>query len=138
MVMFVHRPGGLPQISAQLEVRRPVREPLREVLALIAAHPDADLSVPALAGRCAMTVRTFSRAFRQETGTTPAAFVQASRVEAARRLIETSDSTFEAIARDCGFGTVETMHRTFKRTLATTPGRFRPRREHAHAVPAAP
>jgi transcriptional regulator GlxA family with amidase domain len=138
MVMFVHRPGGLPQISAQLEVRRPVREPLREILALIAAHPDADLSVPALADRCAMTVRTFSRAFRQETGTTPAAFVQASRVEAARRLIETSDSTFEDIARACGFGTVETMHRTFRRTLATTPGRFRPRREHAHAGPAVP
>jgi transcriptional regulator GlxA family with amidase domain len=137
MVMFVHRPGGLPQISAQLAVHRPVREPLREILALIAAHPDADLSVPALARRCGMSVRTFSRAFRHETGTTPAAFVQASRVEAARRLIEASDSTFEHIARACGFGSVETMHRTFQRTLGTSPGRFRPRRQRAGAEPAA-
>ena len=43
MVMFVHRPSGFPQISAQLAVRRPHHEPLRDVLALIAEHPDADL-----------------------------------------------------------------------------------------------
>jgi transcriptional regulator GlxA family with amidase domain len=97
--------------------------------AYIAERPDDDLSVPALARRCAMSVRTFSRTFRHETGTTPAAFVQASRVEAARRLIETTDATFEDIARACGFGTVETMHRSFRRTLGTTPGRFRPRRQ---------
>jgi transcriptional regulator GlxA family with amidase domain len=129
LVMFVHRPGGFPQISAQLAVRRPRQEPLRDVLALIAEHPDADLSVPSLARRCAMSVRTFSRVFRQETGSTPGAFVQASRVEMARRLIETSESTFEDIARSCGFGTVETMYRTFQRTLGTTPGRFRPEHE---------
>jgi transcriptional regulator GlxA family with amidase domain len=129
LVMFVHRPSGTPQISAQMAVRRPVREPIREVLAFITEHPDADLSIPALARRCAKSVRSFSRTFRQETGTTPAAFVQASRVEAARRLIETSDATFEDIARACGFGTVETMHRAFRRTLETTPGQFRPRQE---------
>lgn len=131
LVMFVHRPGGLPQISAQLAVTRPVREPLRDTLSLIAAQPDADLSVPALARRCGMSVRTFSRAFRDETGTTPAAFVQASRVEAARRLIEVSDSRFEDIARACGFGSVETMHRAFQRTLGMSPGQFRPRRQRA-------
>lgn len=128
LVMFVHRPGGFPQISAQLAVRRPRQVPLRDVLALIAEHPDADLSVPALARRCAMSVRTFSRVFRQATGSTPGAFVQASRVEMARRLIETSESSFEDIARTCGLGTVETMYRAFRRTLGTTPGRFR--REH--------
>jgi transcriptional regulator GlxA family with amidase domain len=134
MVMFLHRPSGFPQISAQLAVRRPLHEPLRNVLALIAEHPDADLSVPALARRCAMSVRAFSRAFHQETGITPGAFVQASRVQMARRLIETSDATFEDIAHACGFGTVETMHRTFQRTLGTTPGRFRPRREPSHST----
>jgi transcriptional regulator GlxA family with amidase domain len=133
LVMFVQRPSRSPQISAQLTVRRPAREPIRDVLAFIAERPDVDLSVPALARRCAMSVRTFSRTFRHETGTTPAAFVQASRVEAARRLIETSDATFEDIARVCGFTTVETMHRSFRRTLGTTPGRFRPRRDRTGA-----
>jgi len=125
MVMFVHRPSGSSQISVQLAVRRPRRAPLRDVLAFVAEHPDADLSVPALARRCAMSVRTFSRVFRQETGTTPAAFVQASRVETARRLIETSDAIFEDVARTCGFGTVETMHRAFQRTIGITPGQLR-------------
>jgi transcriptional regulator GlxA family with amidase domain len=129
MVMFVHRPSGFPQISAQLAVRRPRQEPLRDVLAFIAEHPDADLSVPALARRCAMSVRTFSRVFHQETGTTPGAFVQTSRVQTAQRLIETSGATFEDIARSCGFGTVETMYRTFQRALGTTPGRHRHNRE---------
>jgi transcriptional regulator GlxA family with amidase domain len=138
MVMFVHRPSGFPQISSQLAVRRPVREPLRDVLAFIAECPDADLSVPALARRCAMSVRTFSRAFRVETGTTPAAFVRTSRVETARRLVETSDATFEDIARSCGFGTVETMHRTFQRTIGMSPGRFRPRREPTRAESVGP
>jgi transcriptional regulator GlxA family with amidase domain len=136
MVMFVHRPSGFPQISAQLAVRRPHHEPLRDVLALIAEHPDSDLSVPALARRCAMSVRTFSRAFCRETGTTPGAFVQTSRVQTAQRLIETGDATFEDIARTCGFGTVETMYRSFQRTLGTTPGRFRPTRtEPGRATP---
>ncbi|MHA6632074.1 GlxA family transcriptional regulator [Pseudonocardia sichuanensis] len=125
MVMFVHRPSGFPQISAQLGVRRPLSDPLCDVLAFIAEHPDADLSVPALAHRCTMSVRTFSRLFHRETGTTPAAFVQASRVQTARRLIQTSDAPFGDIARTCGFGTVETMYRTFHRTLGITPGRFR-------------
>ena len=131
LVVFVHRPGQFPQISAQLAVKRPVREPFREILALIAAHPDADLSVPTLARRCAMSVRNFSRAFRQGTGTTPALFVQASRIEAAKRLIQTSDTSFDDIARTCGFGTVETMHRAFQRVAGTTPGQFRPRRRQS-------
>ena len=129
MVIYVHRPSGFPQISAQLAVRRPLQAPLRDVLALIAEHPDADLSVPALAHRCAMSVRTFGRVFHRETGTTPAAFVQASRLQTAQRLIMTSDATFEDVARTCGFGTVETMYRTFQRVLGTTPGRIRGRRE---------
>jgi transcriptional regulator GlxA family with amidase domain len=131
MVVFVRRSGGSPQISAQLAVRRPLHEPLRDVLAFIVEHPDADLSVPALARRCAMSARTFSRIFHRETGTTPGAFVQVSRIQTAQRLIETSDSTLEDIARACGFGTVETMYRTFRRALGTTPGQLRDGREGA-------
>jgi transcriptional regulator GlxA family with amidase domain len=58
-------------------------------------------------------------------GTTPAAFVQASRVESARRLLETTGQGTAEIARACGFGTVETMHRAFRRTVHTTPGQYR-------------
>ena len=125
LVVFAQRPGGQSQFSAQLAVRRAEREPLRQTVAFVAEHPEADLSVPALARRAAMSVRTFARAFRHEVGTTPAVFVQRSRVEAARRLLEATDRTVEDVARACGFGTVETMHRAFQRTLRTTPGQYR-------------
>jgi transcriptional regulator GlxA family with amidase domain len=132
LVLFTHRPGGQSQFSAQLAVRRAEREPLRDALAFVAEHPEADLSVPALARRAAMSVRTFARAFSREVGTTPAVFVQRSRVEAARRLLETTDRTVDDIARACGFGTVETMHRAFQRVVRTTPVQYR----RLFAVPA--
>jgi transcriptional regulator GlxA family with amidase domain len=125
LVLFTQRSGGQSQFSTQLTVRRADREPLRDVLAHIAEHLDADLSVPALARRATMSPRTFARTFRAEVGTTPAAFVRASRVEAARRLLEGSDTGMADIARRCGFGTVETMHRAFRRTVNTTPGAYR-------------
>jgi transcriptional regulator GlxA family with amidase domain len=125
LVLFTQRPGGQSQFSTQLTVRRAEREPLREVLAHIAEHLDGDLSVPALARRATMSPRTFARTFRAEVGTTPAAFVRASRVEAARRLLESGDAGMADVARRCGFGTVETMHRAFRRTVNTTPGAYR-------------
>jgi transcriptional regulator GlxA family with amidase domain len=125
LVLFAQRSGGQSQFSAHLAVNRTEREPLREVLAHIAEHPEADLSVPALARRATMSPRTFARTFRAEVGTTPAAFVQASRVEAARRLLESTGQSTAEIARACGFGTVETMHRAFRRTVHTTPGQYR-------------
>jgi transcriptional regulator GlxA family with amidase domain len=95
------------------------------VLTYIADNLAADLSVPALARLAAMSPRTFARTFRAECGITPAAFVTAARVEAARQLLETTDLGTAQIARTCGFGTVETMHRAFRRTVHTTPGQYR-------------
>ncbi|MFD5461856.1 GlxA family transcriptional regulator [Kitasatospora sp. NPDC127059] len=133
LVMFVQRPGGQAQFSAQLSAQRPERAPLREILAWIADHPDSDLGVPALAARAAMSERNFTRVFRAETGRTPASYVESVRIEAARRLLETTAATLESVARSCGFGTVETLHRGFKRTLHVTPGEYR-RRFSAHPV----
>ncbi|MFD2349388.1 GlxA family transcriptional regulator [Nonomuraea ferruginea] len=125
LVMFVQRPGGQAQFSAQLEARRLAREPLRDLLAWITASPDQDLTVPALARRADMSERNFTRVFTAETGRTPAAFVESVRLEAARRLLETTDDTLDAVARACGFGTVETLHRCFRRSLRVTPGQYR-------------
>lgn len=68
-----------------------------------------------LAARAVMSPRTFARAFRAETGTTPAAHVEELRVEAARRLLETTDLTVSAIARQVGLRHPETLHRAFLR-----------------------
>ncbi|WP_329181194.1 GlxA family transcriptional regulator [Streptomyces sp. NBC_01477] len=133
LVMFVQRPGGQAQFSAQLAAQRPGRQSLRDVLDWVADHLADDLGVPALAARAGMSERHFTRVFRAETGRTPAAYVESARVEGARRLLESTGTTLEAVARACGYGTVETLHRSFKRAVQVTPGEYR-RRFAPHAA----
>jgi transcriptional regulator GlxA family with amidase domain len=127
LVVFLRRPGGQSQFSAQIATPAAEREPLREVQAYVAANPAADLSVPTLAARSAMSPRNFARAFRREIGMTPAAYVESVRVEQARIALEGSDAQIEQIARHCGFGTVETMRRAFHRRLGVGPAAYRSR-----------
>lgn len=125
LVVFVRRPGGQAQFSAQL-LADPARSPsIAAVQRWLPDHLAEDLSVARLAQRAGMSARHFARAFRAETGTTPAAFVEALRVEAARRLLETSDGTVAAIAAAVGMRHGETLHRAFQRRVGTTPNRYR-------------
>jgi transcriptional regulator GlxA family with amidase domain len=127
LVLFLKRPGGQAQFSAQLAAQTADRAPLRELQAWIPDHLDADLSVPALARRAAMSERNFARAFRRETGMTPAAYVEAARVESARIALESGDLPVESIAVRAGFGTVETLRRAFRRRVGVSPVDYRTR-----------
>jgi transcriptional regulator GlxA family with amidase domain len=127
LVLFVKRPGGQAQFSAQLEAQIADREPLRELQQWLPDHLDEDLSVPALARRACMSERNFARAFRGETGMTPAAYVEAARVERARIFLDSGDLPVETIARQTGFGTVETMRRAFRRRVGVSPAGYRSR-----------
>jgi transcriptional regulator GlxA family with amidase domain len=69
--------------------------------------------------------RHLARLFRNETGTTIAQHVEHVRVEEARRLLESADVSLDVVARRCGFGTVETFHRAFKRRTGITPTEHR-------------
>jgi transcriptional regulator GlxA family with amidase domain len=125
LVVFVQRPGGQAQFSAQL-LAQPARTPaLDELLGWLPDHLDHDLTVEALARRSDMSPRTFARSFRAETGTTPASYVEALRIEAARRLLETTDLTVETVAAKVGLHRVETLYRAFRRRVRTTPDRYR-------------
>lgn len=127
LVLFLRRPGNQSQFSAQLSVQTADRDALREVQHHIAEHLDADLSVESLAARASMSPRHFARCFREETGSTPARFVEAARLEAARRRLEESGDSIDVIAHSCGFGTSETMRRAFVRTLHVAPTEYRRR-----------
>ena len=127
LVLFLHRPANQAQFSAHLSAQLADRDAIREVQHHIAEHPDADLTVEALAHRAAMSPRHFARVFAAEVGTTPARYVETVRVEAARRRLEESDDAVEAIARSCGFGTAETMRRAFLRVLDANPTEYRRR-----------
>lgn len=127
LVLFLRRPGGQSQFSASMAGQAADREPLRELQGWMADHLDADLSVAALAERAFMSPRNFARAFRAEVGLTPAAYVEALRVERARVALETGNASVEEVARRCGFGTVETMRRTFRRRVSASPSEYRSR-----------
>jgi transcriptional regulator GlxA family with amidase domain len=127
LVVFVKRPGGQAQFSAQLEAQMADRRPLRELQEWLPDNLDEDLSVPALAKRASMSERNFARAFRDETGMTPAAYVEAARIERARIFLDSGDLPVETIARQAGFGTVETMRRAFRRRVGVSPAGYRSR-----------
>ncbi|MFF2545945.1 GlxA family transcriptional regulator [Kitasatospora sp. NPDC058063] len=127
LVVFLRRPGNQAQFSTQLAAQVAARRPLREVQRWIAEHPEADLSVEALAGRSALSPRHFARAFAAEVGVTPGRYVDGVRLEAARRLLEDTDDGIEEIARSCGYGTPEAMRRAFVRALAAPPAEYRRR-----------
>jgi transcriptional regulator GlxA family with amidase domain len=125
LVVYLRRSGGQAQFSAVLAAQSADSEPLRDLLAWLPDHLGEDLSVPALAGRAALSERQFRRVFTAEVGRSPADHVETLRLEAACRLLETTGRSVGQVARACGFGTPETMHRTFRRRLGTTPGDHR-------------
>jgi transcriptional regulator GlxA family with amidase domain len=127
LVLFVRRPGGQSQFSSGLRAQGATRAPLRELQAWIAGNLDADLAVGALAERAHMSERHFARAFKDETGLTPAAYVEQVRVERARLLLESTPTPVAAVAAQCGFGTVETLRRAFARRVGVSPGAYRER-----------
>jgi transcriptional regulator GlxA family with amidase domain len=133
LVVYLQRSGGQAQFSALLASQVADAEPVRDLLSWIRDHLADDLSVPALARQINLSERHFTRVFRAEVGTTAADHVEAVRLEAACRLLETTSRTVEQIAKACGFGTPETMNRTFRRRLGTTPGDHR---HHFRGTPA--
>jgi transcriptional regulator GlxA family with amidase domain len=133
LVLFLQRPGGQSQFSAQLVAQSADREPLRALQSWITDHLREDLSVATLALQVAMSERNFSRVFAREVGASPAQFVLRARVEAARRRLEESSDGVEKIAGDCGFASAEVMRRAFLRSLRVAPSAYRTRFQPATA-----
>ncbi len=127
MVMYVKRSGGQSQFSVPLSVPACADDRIDDLRRWITEHLTEDLSAEALAARLHLSVRHFTRLFRQRTATTPAAYVEAARLEAARRLLEDGDHGLPEVAAASGLGSVETLHRVFRRRLGTTPAEYRRR-----------
>ena len=135
LVLFLRRPGGQAQFSAQLAFQYAERDAVRDLQQWMLDHPESDLCVEAMADRVAMSPRHFARRFRAEVGETPARYVERVRVEAARRRLEDSAEPIDAVAPACGFGTTETMRRAFVRALGVAPAEYRRRFQSPVPVP---
>jgi transcriptional regulator GlxA family with amidase domain len=130
LVMFLRRPGGQTQFATPVWTERAETAPIRTAQDMIDAEPGGDHRIGLLAQRVGMSERHFVRRFSAETGTSPARYVSAVRIEAARRQLEHTADNVEAIADRCGFGTAETMRRTFTRRLGVSPDQYRQRFTH--------
>jgi transcriptional regulator GlxA family with amidase domain len=125
LVVFAKRPGGQAQFSAGLALAAdPDFDALHEWMA---SNLHQDLSVPRLADRAGMSERSFARRYHAATGTTPSRAVERLRVEAAREALGTTRRSIKEVARRCGFGSEETMRRSFLRMLAVAPRDYRQR-----------
>ncbi|MGE4372615.1 MAG: GlxA family transcriptional regulator [Xanthobacter sp.] len=119
LVVFLKRPGGQAQFSAPLRLQA-ADDAFSDLHAWISAHLARPLTLQVLADQAGMSVRSFARHYRQRTGRTPAEAVEAIRLERAQGLLETGASV-AATARQCGFGSPETMRRVFLKRLGVGP-----------------
>ena len=120
MVVYHRRTGGQSQFSALLELQ-PKSDRIQDALAFAKKNLKTDLSVEVLAEAARLSPRQFSRAFRSETGQSPAKAVENLRVEAARLMMEEAQHPVDVIARETGFSDPERMRRAFLRAFGQPP-----------------
>lgn len=120
-----HRQGGqaqyvehpVPQLSSETH--------LSDVLAWARTNLTGDLSLDVLANMAKMSRRTFTRRFKESTGTTVTKWLNAERVVRAQELLETTELPIECIAGEVGFGTSLSLRQYFAAHLGTSPSDYR-------------
>ena len=124
MVLYHRRGGGQSQFSALLELDAK-SDRIQTALDFAKQNLRNALSVEELADAARLSPRQFSRAFRAETGQSPAKAVENLRVEAARVLMEQGRLSMDAIANETGFLDRERMRRAFLRAFGQPPQAMR-------------
>nr|WP_203950146.1 helix-turn-helix domain-containing protein [Microbispora rosea] len=124
-VMPLEREGGQAQFIVHEHPPVPSGSLLEPVLAWIEDNLGRDITLAELAARSGMSERTFSRRFRQQTGTTPLQWLLRARVRRAQYLLENTDHGIERIAAQAGFGSPTAFRERFKRVVGTTPQAYR-------------
>jgi transcriptional regulator GlxA family with amidase domain len=124
LVVYHRRPGGQSQFSALLDIER-TEGRFTPLLSWMRERLDEELEVEALAAQANMSPRNFSRAFKAETGVTPAKAVERLRLETARERVERTTDPIDVIAERAGFGDSERMRRAFVRAFGQPPQALR-------------
>jgi transcriptional regulator GlxA family with amidase domain len=121
----LEREGGQAQFIVHERPPVPQGSVLEPVLAWIEDNLGRDLTLEHMAARAGMSERTFSRRFREQTGTTPLQWLLRARVRRAQYLLESTDHGIERIAAQSGFGSPTAFRERFKRVTGTTPQSYR-------------
>lgn len=119
-----HRDGGQAQY-----IQRPVPEPqlatTRGARAWALARLHKPIQLRDMAAQESMSVRTFTRRFREEVGVSPGQWLTQQRVERARHLLESTDLSVDQVAQESGFGTAQSMRQHLQTVLKVTPTAYR-------------
>ncbi|MFE6690478.1 GlxA family transcriptional regulator [Streptomyces sp. NPDC057743] len=124
-VMPLEREGGQAQFIVHEHPPVPQGSTLQPVLDWIEDNLAHEITLKAMAARSGMSERTFSRRFREQTGTTPLQWLLRARVRRAQYLLENTDHAVERIAHQAGFGSPTAFRDRFRRVVGTTPQSYR-------------
>ena len=127
LVVYMKRPGGQEQFSEPLKFQVASTSRFADLAAWMLGHLDADLSVEAMAEHMNLCPRQFSRRFRSEFNSSPAAFVQRLRLDEARKRLSAFGSTVEAVANSVGFHDPDSFRRAFQQHFGVAPSHYRSR-----------
>ncbi|MFC0627608.1 GlxA family transcriptional regulator [Kribbella deserti] len=127
LVLFLRRPGNQSQFSVGLWSMQPTSDPIRQAVTAIHADPGARHDIAGLAAHAGLSPRHLQRRFTAELGIPPATYVERVRVEAAQRALADGGDPIDVVARRYGFGTAETLRRSFHRRLGVAPSDYRER-----------
>jgi transcriptional regulator GlxA family with amidase domain len=125
LVVYMRRPGHQTQFSATLNAQSAGDERLAKLGGWIEANLSRRIDVETLAEKAAMSSRTFHRHVREAFGASPARFVEAVRLDAARRLLDARTLDVKQIAERTGFSGSDHLIRAFQRRFGVTPAAYR-------------
>ncbi|RIX79838.1 GlxA family transcriptional regulator [Acidovorax cavernicola] len=125
MVVAPHRQGGQAQYIQQPVPAAAERDRLTPLLEWLGRHLQTPHELDDLAQRALMSRRTFTRRFRESTGTTVGQWLQNQRLALAQRLLETTDRSVERVAADAGFGSAVLLRKHFAAAFKVSPTVYR-------------
>lgn len=130
MVVAPHRDGGQAQYVERRTDAPGGTDPIAPVLAWASERLGEPLTIERMATVARMSPRTFARRFRDATGTTPYRWLLGQRLAEAKALLERTELSVELVARDAGFGSATNLRAHFRRSVGTSPSRYRRAFEH--------
>ncbi|BES73197.1 helix-turn-helix domain-containing protein [Marinobacter nanhaiticus D15-8W] len=127
LVIFLKRPGGQSQFSADLASQMPESSAVRRIQGWAMDNLETPFTLGEMADQASLSIRHLTRLFQKETGRSPMEFVERARLDKARRLLQDTDLPLKSIAFRCGFSSDDQFRRTFRKYLSVVPNDYRSR-----------